>query len=377
MTRTRPSRRRWRCDGVIQNIQILRFAAALWVVMFHALVPLVVPQAWQPALPAALEALCRLGYAGVDLFFVISGAVIAQATRGVTPGLAAARRFIAVRLARIYLGWWPFFGLFIAAMAWWGWPLAEKRFIASFLLVPVADITRYVLVLLWTLTMEVYFYLVVGALLLLARPRMRQAMLAWAALVLVVVLVNVGTGRYALVHEQGLGIFRLFIASPFVLEFIAGFLLCEWLHARPRQSLMPWALLALVCGTAAAWTHFRGGLGFFGLADIAHAPLRTLLFGGMAVGLAACAILARPAAGRMMLGLARLGDASYALYLSHILTLTSLYLLVAAWAPAEGLRGALWALALAAAVGLAALHYRWIERPLYLGAKRRIENALA
>lgn len=362
---------------MIHNIQILRFLAALWVVLFHMLVPLVVPQAWQPTLPGWLEGLCRLGFAGVDVFFVISGAVIAESTRSLSPGFLTARRFIAVRLARIYLGWWPFFGLYLAAFAWWGWPLADKKLAASFLLIPVTDVVRYLLVLLWTLSMEIYFYLVVGALLLLPRARLRWALAGWAAVVLVAVVVNQASGRYATAHEVKLGIFRLYLASPFVLEFIAGFLLCEWVRGRPGVAVWPWALAAAALGAAAAWTHFHGGLSHYGLADFVHAPLRVLLFGGMSAALLVCALGIRQARGRVGLGLARLGDASYALYLCHILVLTSLYLAVTAWNGPTALRGGVWLAALATVVALAALHYRWIEHPLYRGARRRLERSLA
>lgn len=362
---------------MIENIQVLRFFAALWVVLFHTLVPLVVPQAWQPELPAWLEGLCRMGFAGVDLFFVISGAVIAESTRGMTPGASASRRFVAVRLARIYLGWWPFFALYLAAFAWWGWPLAEKRLTASFLLLPVADVVKYLLVLLWTLSMEIYFYLVVGALLLLPRGKLRLGLALWAGIVLVAVVINLATGRYATAHTAGLGIFRLYLASPFVLEFIAGFLLCELVRARPGMPLLPWTLSAGALAAAAAWVHFRGGLGFFGLADFTHAPLRVALFGGMSAALVTCALLVRQTSGTVGLALARLGDASYALYLCHILVLTSMYLLLSAWAPTATMRLGTWWLALALVVAWAACHYRWIEKPLYRGARRRLEQALA
>ena len=98
----------------------------------------------------------------------------------------------------------------------------------------------------------------------------------------------------------------------------------------------------LALGAAAAWTHFHGGLSHYGLADFVHAPLRVLLFGGMSAALLVCALGIRQARGRVGLGLARLGDASYALYLCHILVLTSLYMAVTAWNGPTALRGGVW-----------------------------------
>jgi exopolysaccharide production protein ExoZ len=362
---------------MIQNIQILRFAAALWVVLFHMLQPIVVPPEYQPEWPSWLRGTFLLGFAGVDLFFVISGAVIAENTRGFVAGTAAVRRFIAVRLCRIYVGWWPIFFAYLAAFHWWDWPLADKNVLGSFLLWPLTDVVSYVLPILWTLSMEIYFYLVVGLLLWLPRPAMRKALGLWALLVLATMAYEAAAGRYSVPRYQDLSVYQLYIASPFVLEFIAGFLLCDLVRARPRLPLWPWPVAAATFAGLAAAAHFGAELYQHGLAEFVHAPLRVLLFGGMSAALVVSALLAPAPVRRLPLALARLGDASYALYLGHILLLVLLYVVPRAFGWPGDLAWVLWGAALAL-VNLAAwLHHRTIEHPLYRATRRRVENALA
>jgi peptidoglycan/LPS O-acetylase OafA/YrhL len=362
---------------MVQNIQILRFAAALWVVVFHMLQPIVVPPPYQPEWPQWLRGTFALGFAGVDLFFVISGAVIAENTRHFAPGFATARRFVAVRLCRIYVGWWPIFFAYLAAFHWWDWPLADKNILGSFLLLPLTDVVSYVLPILWTLSMEIYFYLVVGLLLCWPRATLRKALAGWAVLVLATMAFEAAAGRYSVPRYAELNIYQLYIASPFVLEFIAGFLLCDLVRARPHMPWWPWAMAGAVFAGLAAWAHFGAELYQHGLAEFVHAPLRVLLFGGMSAALVVCALLARPPAHRLPLALARLGDASYALYLGHILLLVLLYVVPSALELPGTWAWALWAASLALVTLAAWLHHRTIEHPLYRAARRRLENALA
>lgn len=74
----------------------IRGVAALWVVIFHLPNPLAYD---------AYGGLFTRGYLGVDLFFILSGFVLAYVYRDVLPARPTwddSRRFYAVRLARIY-----------------------------------------------------------------------------------------------------------------------------------------------------------------------------------------------------------------------------------------------------------------------------------
>ena len=79
------------------NIQFLRFAAALAVVVYHAGKHVAATGADPGWLFRAGEA---VGFAGVDVFFVISGFIMFHTTRE-SAGAAAAAEFLKRRVARI------------------------------------------------------------------------------------------------------------------------------------------------------------------------------------------------------------------------------------------------------------------------------------
>jgi len=109
--------------GEIRPLTGLRFFAAAWVVLFHLQFT---PGAGRLAFFRALHPVVTMGALGVDLFFVLSGFVIALTYLDrLGPSLrpAEARRFVWARFARI----WPvfatvtnLFGLWLAAKAIWG-----------------------------------------------------------------------------------------------------------------------------------------------------------------------------------------------------------------------------------------------------------------
>ncbi|MEG2469338.1 MAG: acyltransferase family protein, partial [Comamonas sp.] len=87
---------------MIKNIQILRFIAAIWVVLFHGtFVGMFFDIApW-------INFFINWGYAGVDIFFVISGVIMAHSTKNTPHTPRTAGTFFLIRLSRIYTGWWP------------------------------------------------------------------------------------------------------------------------------------------------------------------------------------------------------------------------------------------------------------------------------
>jgi exopolysaccharide production protein ExoZ len=165
-----------------RSIQVLRGVAACSVLVSHT---------YEPVRHAAY------GAAGVDLFFVISGFIMANLAPGRTAG-----QFARDRIFRIYPMWW------IAALPWlllvWKGPFCV---LSTLTLWPIYGDAHYLPVLKvgWTLCLEVLFY--AGVTFAIAtRPAI--ALAAYALL-----LLGALTTSVALLH---------FVGSPMGLEFLMG-----------------------------------------------------------------------------------------------------------------------------------------------------------
>jgi peptidoglycan/LPS O-acetylase OafA/YrhL len=210
----------------LQSIQILRGLAALLVVIYHIRAMEVLAIANNGlAEPPLLNGLVTNGYAGVDLFFVISGFIMVHVTANMKAGPLASLEFLFARITRIYPLWWIFAGLmtlmFIAYNglgfgAGWervsqGEPLIPYM-IKSFALAP--QNAHPVLGVGWTLVHEVYFYLVFALILLLPRRFWLWALSAWGAGLIAATF-------FGLTHPYGKDLLTLAV-YPMTMEFIMG-----------------------------------------------------------------------------------------------------------------------------------------------------------
>ncbi len=321
----------------LASIQILRAAAALGVVLFHAC-------QWSHVDFA-------VGAAGVDLFFVISGFVLwgAAEAKPITPGAFLLAR--SVRVAPLY--WIATLAVFVLARAWpQALPIIHpdpRHLVLSLLFLPhvgPGDDPFPLLPTGWTLTYEAFFYLAFA--LALACPRDRRLQVLSGVLLAASVLGFGYHGWYTL------------LCNPLLLEFLAGVWLAR-LWARGRLQAL---------GAA-------GGLGLIGLGALALGAcqvgglrddfLRPFVWGPPAVAIVAggLALEARIGHGRLARMGMILGDASYSLYLVQAPLIAAF-----AWLT-PGLAG--WArmslsLLLAVAAGLAC--WRWLERPIALALRR-------
>ena len=90
---------------MLYNIQALRGIAAMLVLMHHAL-----PHFKAMNLSnSVIEFIGKFGYIGVDIFFVISGFVMAKTTVNKAKGFSLFKAFLSKRFLRIYLGFLPIF----------------------------------------------------------------------------------------------------------------------------------------------------------------------------------------------------------------------------------------------------------------------------
>ncbi len=136
------------------NVQLLRFIAAMLVVIYHIAQRIPESSVISYQLFGLVES---FGFAGVDIFFVISGFIMVYTTRG-RAGPDQGQQFLRRRIARIYSGYWPFF---FAAWLVFAFTrpehLTESHLLKSFLLWP-QSLDLVLLEITWTLSFEMYFY---------------------------------------------------------------------------------------------------------------------------------------------------------------------------------------------------------------------------
>lgn len=345
---------------MLVNVQLLRFIAALAVVLYHA-APL-----WS-APPSWVTAFAAMGFSGVDVFFVISGFILWHTTRD-RRGSRAAAAFLTRRFARIFTGYWPFFAI---AMALWWWfaphELATKDWVRSLLLVPM-PMDQRVIPVSWTLTYELYFYLIFAALLWLPlHIRFRVLCLLGSCVLFVAVALALHGGEGDNPSRSPRWLRPL--VSPYLLEFLAGALLCRMreagIHRGGVQALIGSATLFALGG----WLNLEDGYALDGGAQVAQ---RVAIFGPAAAMLvyAGASLEARgyrfwPSASVL------LGGASYSLYLAHPLLLAVfVWLGIGRALPV----GETWIILawLAVTLGYSVWHHRWLETPCYRAVRVRL-----
>ena len=298
--------------GRFALVDALRGVAAVGVVLFHAYRRDLLPHARAP-LPEPLHSLLAHGNLGVYIFFVLSGFVIAHSVRGaaITPGFVG--RFALRRSLRLDPPYWVAIAAALALpmLGPTGRPppspsaglvVAHVLYVQQFLGIP------HLLVVFWTLCLEIQFYLVyvvaMGAVQRLAGER---AWLVFGALWLasLVVATEILRLRYAV----------FLWAWPY---FFLG-ALTAW-HHEGRIATRTWTLVTAATAAVLPWSHSPW------LSDD-DAPQRAAVV--LAVALLLLLAGRTRSAGRSLLQTATLGRPlqylgriSYSLYLIHLLVVT-------------------------------------------------------
>jgi len=297
------------------NIQALRGVAASLVVLSH----LGVVEAKYGG-DTILPGETMLGFSGVDLFFVISGFIMVHVTRGDFGAPRKAGAFLFSRFTRIYPLYW-LVSLFLIVI-WLRWPdmvfasaTGSPDLIKSLALWP--ESRPPLLAVGWTLIHELYFYLVFAAMLLAPRRWLPGLLALWMGAVTLGALAGLG----------GVSPELAIVFHPLTLEFVLGAAAALIFHALPGEKRAGVAILAL--GVAA----FCAALIYAGTNWPGAFPdhwARALLFGppGALIVYGLAAMEHRGRAAPAWSGV--FGDWSYALYLTHVLTLSALGRL---WAP--------------------------------------------
>jgi exopolysaccharide production protein ExoZ len=325
-------------SGRIGHLQQLRAIAALMVVLQHARFPHY--PLWKGD---------SFGLLGVDLFFVISGFVIYWVTRRET----SFRRYLLRRIVRIVPLYWML-TLLMAATVLLVPQLFKQtvfdlsHFLQSLAFVPAFNPSRPneiqpLLTPGWTLNYEFFFYLSFGLVFFLC-GRLPSRLSLFTALFLALVIAG---EVFAPTNAVGLT-----YTSPRLLEFLAGIWIGVWINSDAAIPGKFGALTFLLAGWLCllfepllfGWGAFLGAgmvvLGAVSLERVWRIKNRTMEF---------------------------LGDASYSIYLTHVLALGALRL---AWLRVPALNGMpfepvafmLVGIAVSACVG--SLTYLAVERPV-------------
>ncbi len=157
---------------MIKSIESLRMLAAIAVLLAHCgdfNIPLV---------NIFLGNHLFLGSIGVDVFFVISGVVMAHAAKSTQQGLKGAFNFSVTRLLRILPLYAIYTIIFAAALNHRGHPVGAQHFINSIFLIPDIPNQQYIdpiIPIAWTLRFEAFFYALVAAGIALKMPVLAPA----------------------------------------------------------------------------------------------------------------------------------------------------------------------------------------------------------
>lgn len=345
----------------LHSLQSLRAVAALLVLAAHA------SQIDSRFFSAPVSSgQWILGFAGVDLFFVISGFVMVYITHNKPRGDAHfIGRFAYARFTRIYPVYWFFTALalaaYIAIPGALNRDLADLQIWQSFTLWPIeGDLP--VLHVGWTLTHEIYFYLAFTLFLALPERWLPALLALWGGLVIA-----------GSVWLQGLPAIGTLIVNPLTIEFIlgavAGMLICSGERRLARAALA----LAALWLIAAAWLVWPENAEAFpaGWARVAAFGVPSMLIVYGAISLEMQGSLKPPG------WLVILGDWSYALYLCHLLVLSGLVRVWVSALPDFGPMASLAFLivALTLSIAVAGAAFRLLEFPV-LKATRRLGDRL-
>jgi peptidoglycan/LPS O-acetylase OafA/YrhL len=344
-------------SGILLGLQYLRFVAALLVVMTHSWQMIPIVGRGDSFLGTGFHG----GSSGVDLFFVISGFIMVHITsmRPVGPG-----QFMLDRIARIAPPYWVITTvmaavLILAPSVFRSASYDTASFVTSLLFIawPSTAVpgAAPLLQIGWTLNYEMLFYAIfAGAMLVSNRYRVP---IAGAAILVLMSL--------RLLHEGDGNVIYEFYTSTIMLEFIYGMVLA--LAFRSASVSERTAVIALLLATAL----FAYAISF----NVLRLSQARSLVWGLPAALVVASVVAIDLRGKVPVNrlLLMLGNASYAIYLTHLFPLGALRKV---WPMMpEVVRSSdllLLLVAVAVSLGVGVGFYMLVERPLIRLAKSAI-----
>lgn len=355
-----------------KTLDAWRGVASLWVVMYHMTLDQLERYPKLRGFP--IYAINAWGKLGVQMFFVISGFCIANAAVAALRRPQSFKSFMIARIRRIYPPCW--FALLIAAVfAILMTRLTEMGvikssvlgqqnilhqgplyFFGNLTLTAIFLKQPLLLVVCWTLTYEVCFYVIVGlALLFQAQLRGGRGMLNALHFVTVAMMC-------VLLFKPEFRRYPLDLWPQFGLGILVYDVLQYWNEARPKI----WAAIA--------------GLQFLAFGIFFDLPIGAwpsssrvtfLLCLGFAILLVALYRYDAPLARlKVVQWLSWIGLFSYSLYLTHVLVLGVFNQAVKRAHPPERLHAVIFTLAVCVSVAAGRLFYQYFEKPFAKSARK-------
>lgn len=272
----------------ITNIQILRAIAACYVVFFHA------------AMKLDTETIFSFyGQSGVDLFFIISGFVITYTTTYSTHP-PSALSFIKKRIFRIIpLYWtltiWLSATLLLAPDLFLSYSFSLRSLIDSLLFLP--QDSKPVLPTGWTLNYEMYFYITFAIFILISKHPSLWVTSALCLCSLIGLTTNIQS------------IYSAFLTSELLIEFCFGVVICHG-HARLKNISSVYLIGLVIIGAS--------------LFYLLREETRLFSFGIPWACWFTASVFASPLL-RKQHWLIFLGDASYSIYLVHVISIDAIH----------------------------------------------------
>ena len=338
----------------LHNIQALRGIAALLVALSHLFI---IEQKYSQ--DQVLGTWIELGMVGVDLFFVISGFIMVHVAWSFRRGLRAVGEFIFARVTRIYPLYWL---VTLMTFVVWLWRpeivfssmSGQPDMLKSILLVPDDRLPFFAIG--WTLIHEMFFYFIF-ALALFFSPKFMLPFLGIWAIVLGAGILNGLDAKSPLLE---------ILFNPLSYEFLLG-AFAAWLLKMYNAPLAKTALAlgvvtSITCLVLALDRHDGMPATFSDRALLFSVPCTLIVYGLSAIEIHGRVLSA---------ALSKLGDWSYSLYLTHIMSLS---LLGRVWRKVE--QPGIWDNIIVMiimptfAIFVSYLCYRFAEQPMLNMAKR-------
>lgn len=284
----------------IISIQSLRAIAAIFVVYFHSQTILfTLVQNSNINLHSQVQSFLKIsGSFGVDIFFVVSGFIMVTTTWNSERTLDALLRFNKNRIIRIIPLYWVYTIIYMLVglliIPGFGASITEESLICSFFLIPYSN--PFILPVGWTLTYELYFYLVFSFGFLVNR----KISIVGKCLFFVVCVIS---GFFQNTKPS-------VMMDSILLEFVYGIVIGVYYNKfRNINSYIGWIIL--ICGILILY-----GFEF-------NQRYQGVLWGIPAACIVLWGLSRENVSHTVMKGkiLTSLGDASYSLYLSHYVIL--------------------------------------------------------